>query len=335
MTAKPRTATVADTPATGGTPAWPALDYEVPVHEAWIRVMRDVGAIGKDSVNKDQHFNFRGIDAVLNVLGPVLRAHGVAVLPHDVEVLESERYETRSKTVMHGMVTRHTWRIVGPKGDEMFLRTLGQASDAGDKVASKASSVGYRTAILQALTVPTGDRDPDADAHERVAADAGPDPRQEWWDRILELAAANGSNAAIIANHYREKMGHAIDGPDATAATLEDYLARLKAGYGGKAQETPTPPATDPPAGQDSPAGTGTPADPPAPEKAAQGRDPRQALWDEILAAGRARKWDLPTIRSDFRTWSTDLPGGPFDIDSKHATGDVLTRYSHIVREKA
>jgi hypothetical protein len=41
-------------------------------------------------------------------------------------------------------------------------QVIAEAIDSGDKGTSKAMSVAYRVAILQTLTLPTGERDPDA-----------------------------------------------------------------------------------------------------------------------------------------------------------------------------
>lgn len=230
-------------------------------HEAWVGVMRDVGSIAKGDRNKDQGFDYRGIDATINSVGPALRAHGVSVLPVGVEILESERYETKKGTLMHGMVTRHDWLVLGPTGEALtypdgrpvILQTLGQAADSGDKVATKASSVAHRTVILQSLAVPTGDRDPDADSHERAATTPDPDHRQGWWDRIGALTASAGQTPAAVRAHYREKIGHEIDGPEATVESLRGYHDRLAADFerqrGRPKAETPDPwttPAPEP-----------------------------------------------------------------------------------------
>lgn len=210
-----------------------------PVHEAWADVMRDVGEIRKGDRNADQGFNFRGIDATMNTVGPVLRKHGVFVLPHGVEIIESERYETRRGAQMHGLITKHTWRVVGPAGDEFFMETLGQAADTGDKVATKAASVGYRTALLQSLTVPTGDREPDADTHER--APSVPDPRLEGWRAINTKGAHLGLTEDGMRADYLAKMGHEIDGPDATPDTLRAYYKLMGTEPAGEKPEQAEP----------------------------------------------------------------------------------------------
>jgi hypothetical protein len=42
--------------------------------------------------------------------------------------------------------------------------------DAGDKATAKAMSVAFRTALLQSLSLPTDDVDPDAHSYERSSA---------------------------------------------------------------------------------------------------------------------------------------------------------------------
>ena len=50
------------------------------------KVMRSVDHVGKGDFNSHQKFSFRGIDGVLNAVGPALREHNVVVYPrlHDV-----------------------------------------------------------------------------------------------------------------------------------------------------------------------------------------------------------------------------------------------------------
>ena len=58
----------------------------------------------------------------------------------------------------------------GPAGDQITARVLGEAFDSGDKAGAKAMSVAFRTALLQALSLPTDESDPDHASYEREAA---------------------------------------------------------------------------------------------------------------------------------------------------------------------
>jgi hypothetical protein len=137
------------------------------VYEAVNAVMAAVQAIGKGDRNTQQNYSFRGVDAVVNAVGPVLREHGVILVPLAAEI-ESERYETKSKTPMRGVTVKVGYRFYGPAGDYIDATTYGEAADSGDKAVSKAMSVAYRVCLLQALCIPTDERDPDADSHERA-----------------------------------------------------------------------------------------------------------------------------------------------------------------------
>jgi len=143
------------------------------VAAAWSKVMGDVQGIGKKDRNDQQRFNFRGIDAVMNAVGPALREHGVAVIPTAHELI-NDTYSTESGTVMRNATVRIGWTIIGPAGDAIEGASYGEAADAGDKAVSKAHSVAYRTFLLQALCIPTDEPDPDASSHERSA----PAPQQ-------------------------------------------------------------------------------------------------------------------------------------------------------------
>lgn len=139
---------------------------QLTVHQALSKVMGDVQAVRKDSKNQAQKFLFRGIDAVLNAVGPALRKHGVTILPEDVEVHRSNGTTTSGKQTAE-VVIKVTYRIYGPNGDSIHGKVAAEAMDFGDKAIAKAMSVAYRTFLLQALTIPTDEPEPDSESYER------------------------------------------------------------------------------------------------------------------------------------------------------------------------
>ncbi|MBF1307910.1 MAG: ERF family protein [Porphyromonadaceae bacterium] len=128
--------------------------------------MAEVQAVRKDSKNQAQRFNFRGIDAVMNAVGPALRKHGVVILPEDVEVHRSNGTTANGKQTAE-VVLKVTYRAYGPNGDSIPGKVAAEAMDFGDKAIAKAMSVAYRTFLLQALTIPTDEPDPDSESYER------------------------------------------------------------------------------------------------------------------------------------------------------------------------
>lgn len=136
------------------------------VHQALSKVMESVQAVRKDSKNQKQGFNFRGIDAVMNAVGPALRKHEVVILPEDVEAHRSNGTTANGKQTAE-VVVKVTYRVYGPGGDSIHGKVAAEAMDFGDKATTKAMSVAYRTFLLQALTIPTDDPDPDSESFER------------------------------------------------------------------------------------------------------------------------------------------------------------------------
>lgn len=192
------------------------------VVQALSAVMGAVQSVGKTGRNTQQNYNFRGVDAVVNAVGPALRSHGVVVVPVAV-TLQTERYTTKSGTAMKGVEATITFRFYGPAGDWIEAQAVGESSDSGDKSVPKAHSVAYRTMLLQALCIPTDDPDPDTESHERAhdahglqSARADAVSRHDRMrERIAVLASeadakrdvAAGTSAAEIAT----KLGEAPD----------------------------------------------------------------------------------------------------------------------------
>lgn len=148
-----------------------------PVHVAWRRVMEQVQAVGKTGHNKQQDYNFRGVDAVVNAVGPACRTHGVVVMPSlkRIEYLDVE--VGKNRTLMTSVRVEVRYAIVGPLGDVFtdptdpdFGKVAAEAMDSGDKATSKAMSVAERTFLIQALMLPTHQPDPDEQTYERSAA---------------------------------------------------------------------------------------------------------------------------------------------------------------------
>lgn len=138
------------------------------VFEAVGAVMRDVQQVKKTEQNQYFNFNFRGIDAVMNAVGPALREHGVLIVPLDMQA-EYEQVNTQ-KGIAMSVRARNTYRFYGPAGDFFDTTATGEAIDSGDKGTAKANSVALRTCLLQALCLPTDEPDPDSFSPERAAA---------------------------------------------------------------------------------------------------------------------------------------------------------------------
>ena len=137
------------------------------VQEALIAVMKAIPAVKKSERNDSQRFNFRGIDSVLNAVGPQFRKYGVFALPVVVEHHSEEILVGAKGTKMRSVTILVDYVFTGPEGDSITARVLGEAMDSGDKAFSKAMSVAFRTALLQTLALPTDEPDPDSESPSR------------------------------------------------------------------------------------------------------------------------------------------------------------------------
>lgn len=134
-------------------------------------VMRDVKAVKKEGFNNFGHYNFRGIDDVLNAVGPVFQKHGVVPKP-EVTDYRREAVKTTDGKVMTSVVLRMNVHFTGPANDVLTATVWGEAFDCGDKATTKAHSVALRTAILQTLCLPTQEPDPDEFSYQ-IGASSG------------------------------------------------------------------------------------------------------------------------------------------------------------------
>lgn len=203
---------------------------EQTIHQALSAVMGDVQAVRKGDRNAQQGFNFRGIDAVVNAVGPSLREHGVIVTPR-VLSKHYESYESRNGAQMRNAVVEVEFTFHGPDGSTIVCSALGEASDAGDKATPKAHSVAFRTALLQALCIPTDEPDPDASTHERAAAPR-PEPVIAQVDaRRIADVLNEADDAPAVRDQWMAKFGCKPDQlPASRLDEANDWISDLENG---------------------------------------------------------------------------------------------------------
>jgi hypothetical protein len=191
------------------------------------QIMRDVGAVTKKDENTQQGFLFRGIDSVVNAVSPALIEHGVTVIP-TLHTVDYHDYTSRGGALMTScrVIVEYTFRA--PDGDSVSATVAGEAADSGDKATPKAMSVAFRTALLQSLTLPTHDRDPDAETYEK-----GPGKVPMMTQQQISNISGLLSDLGIVDDDPRtaffsEVLGRQTQGGDMTeeeARRIEDALA--------------------------------------------------------------------------------------------------------------
>lgn len=162
---------------------------EVTAIQAVAEVMKEVSSVGKEGFNDFDKYNFRGIDGVMNAVGPALRKHGVVTIPL-IEEIHHGTTTTGKGAVMTQIRLKMRLQWYGPAGDHVDTVVWGEAFDRGDKATAKAHSVAYRTAVLQTLCLPTQEPDPDESSYEQGRREMnGPDRDKYVSDFAAKLLA--------------------------------------------------------------------------------------------------------------------------------------------------
>lgn len=130
------------------------------------QAMQMIGAIGKDSRNEQQKFMYRGIDAVMNALNPVMAKLGLFLAPEVLEQTREERTNKNGTTLLYSIL-KMKYTMYAPDGSNVSCVVLGEGMDTGDKASNKAMAVALKYAAFQLFMIPTEEMvDPDAECHE-------------------------------------------------------------------------------------------------------------------------------------------------------------------------
>lgn len=204
------------------------------IHQAMIDVMRDVTHLGKDQRNPSQGFKFRGIDDLLNVLGPAMRKHGVFVLPN-VQEVDSERIQTKAGGAAYRTIVKVAYTFIAADGSSVPAVGRGESIDTGDKSLSKAMTMAFKTMLFQLLALPTDElTDPDAEVHQVVqpVVDAEVEAVRQGIDAVrtamLEYANKNDITPQKLAVQFSEEYNKPIS--QGTLEELQAFNAKLQLG---------------------------------------------------------------------------------------------------------
>ena len=140
------------------------------IYESIAKCMEEIGAVGKDDVNKQQGFKYRGIDAVMNAINPALVKNRVFIVP---EVLEQQRQErtTKNGAALIYSICRIKYTFFAEDGSHIEAITVGEGMDSGDKATNKAMAIAFKYACFQVFCIPTEEmKDPDEETPDPVKA---------------------------------------------------------------------------------------------------------------------------------------------------------------------
>jgi len=126
------------------------------IHEALVRVMRAVGAVGKHGKNEQQGYAYRSIDDVMAALHPLLADAGIVLLRRDKSHEITERQSRGGGTLYLATLTTE-WVFTAGDGSNESITATGQGIDSSDKALNKAAAASYKYALTAAFCIPTED----------------------------------------------------------------------------------------------------------------------------------------------------------------------------------
>jgi hypothetical protein len=126
-------------------------------------IMGRVEAMHKDGDNKGMNFRYVSITQMLEKLRPEMAAAGIIMYP---EVIDStfEEMTTRGGATMTCCYLTVRWTVTGGS-ESLFLTTVGEAHDTGDKSANKALTAAHKRALMTLFMI-SADEDTDGETPE-------------------------------------------------------------------------------------------------------------------------------------------------------------------------
>ena len=200
------------------------------IHERMIAILQDIEAIGKDSRNTMQNFNFRGIDDIYNELHGLFKKHQVLTLPEVLEERSEDRLTAKGGTLIY-RILKIKYHFVAIDGSEVTSIVEGEAMDSGDKACNKAMSIAHKYCLLQVFMIPTKEeKDPDFQSYPESKSNKSSTPDNKSY---TEAPASGGTFKADATAALKASALPAAE-KDSLLKQLESKPANLqKAFYEG------------------------------------------------------------------------------------------------------
>jgi len=145
------------------------------VVRAILAVMKQLGTEGIDKTrrNKEQGFNFRGIEDVMNALTPLLVENNLVIIPRFKTHTSVERESKKGGYINDVVMSGEFDFMSAIDGSMVTAQTYGQGMDSADKATNKAMSGAFKYLCLFGFCIPTqGVIEDTDDEHPEVAGKA-------------------------------------------------------------------------------------------------------------------------------------------------------------------
>jgi hypothetical protein len=131
------------------------------LHERLLRAAKNAGYVQKSSRNTGQGYNYAGDEAITEKFREALLEEGLLAYPDHMEFVRIDVIPREGKDVPNVLVALKGNFVISDGTDSIFVESLGQGIDIGDKAVFKAMTGMRKYAFRNAVMMATGD-DPEA-----------------------------------------------------------------------------------------------------------------------------------------------------------------------------
>jgi hypothetical protein len=187
------------------------------------------GALAQTGISKDRQatggasYRFRGIDDVYSALAPLLKDHGLCIIPRMLSRQCDERKSAKGGALFYTTVHAEFDFVSAEDGTKHTAATFGEAMDSSDKSTNKAMSAAYKYAAFMTFCIPVeADNDTENDHHEVAPVETVQFISDAQWALLvttIELAQADTMTVCRAAKATSLK--------EISAAKFEAIMKRL------------------------------------------------------------------------------------------------------------
>lgn len=194
------------------------------IYQKMANAIKQIEPIGKDKVNPQQNYKYRGVDDAMNLLQPILAANDIFLIP---EIISIEREE---KTSLKGSALTYTTvqlklSFYTTDGSSVSAIAYGEGMDSSDKSLNKAMSAAYKYILFQTFCIPTEElKDSEAEHPE-------PAKKEQDKDAVRKAAFALSQQYWIDEPSMKNlctKLYQVESRNNMTDAQWKDYIEHIK-----------------------------------------------------------------------------------------------------------
>lgn len=182
------------------------------IYESITNIMQESIAIGKEKLNKQQGFKYRGIDDVMNTFYPLLSKHKVFIVPEVLGQQREERTTAKGGNLIYSIM-KIKYTFYAEDGTSISAVVVGEGMDSADKSSNKAMAVGMKYAMFQVFCIPTEEM-PDSDSETPPPSTPKKQDKQDVPFKVEEPKPMTLEEA--------RQMGFTSNGVEYRVATMTD-----------------------------------------------------------------------------------------------------------------